>query len=254
MNLPSAPCSVRAFLVVSLRCLSAPSARSHSDTSVVHELHPWNREADVTHLWKMTETSDQSRSGCRRSDRKSQERLLTLPVVPCLGLPVPYWWLLPERCSLARTHPKRLAPLLLLIVGQRGLVHDSTTTASMISSVTRYRGDQLFCAMPRALPQNEHGPVRGLTEDLLRQSARDRPRFHGHIWWFVHEQVSDGKRADTLRVCVTDNSSSSCEAASRLLHAAARRAMLIVGQRGLVHDSFGRAPHTASKIPRQDDT
>ena len=134
LSLPSAPCSVPAFLAVSLRCLSAPSARSHSDTSVLHELHPWNREADVTHLWKMTETSDQSRSGCRRSDRKSQERLLTLPVVPCLGLPVPYWWLLPERCWLARTQPKRPAPLPMLIVGQRGLVHDSIGRAPHTAS------------------------------------------------------------------------------------------------------------------------
>ena len=43
-----------AFLEVSLRCLSAPSARGQSDASVPHELHTRNREVDVVHLWKAT--------------------------------------------------------------------------------------------------------------------------------------------------------------------------------------------------------
>ena len=101
--------------------------------------------------------------------------------------------------------------------------------------VNRYRGDQLHCAMPRALLRKDHDLVRGLFDDPLRQSARDGPRLHRHCWWFVHDHLL--LRRDTRRhnVRLCDNCSCSCGAATHLLDAAntiAGRAMLIVGQRG----------------------
>ena len=101
--------------------------------------------------------------------------------------------------------------------------------------VNRYRADQLHCAMPRALLRKDHDLVRGLFDDRLRQSARDGPRFHGHRWWFVHDQLLLRREARRHNVRLCDNCSCSCGAATNLLDAAnaiARRAMLIVGQRG----------------------
>ena len=95
-----------AFLAVSLRCLSAPSARGQSDASVPHELHTRNREADVVHLWKATETSDQSWSECLRLswiERICPERHLALPIVP---MAFPFQWsLLPAKHGLG--YPSR---------------------------------------------------------------------------------------------------------------------------------------------------
>ena len=71
---------------------------------------------------------DQSWSERRRlswTERICPERHLALPLVPCHGLPVPYWSLLPAKHGLGETHPERPPPLPMLIVGQRGRVDES---------------------------------------------------------------------------------------------------------------------------------
>ena len=102
--------------------------------------------------------------------------------------------------------------------------------------VNRYRGDQLYCAMPRALLRKDHDLVRGLFDDRLRQSARDGPRFHGHRWWFVHDQLllRRDTLADTMCVCVTTAPVPVVQLLTfwTLPTQLQRRAMLIVGQRG----------------------